>query len=97
MGVSTPLKLIQTRLNGENIFDSDVLQTSLSFKPSPCECLASPVQYNGFLVCYWLFFHFHSFFSYIVYNKKIDIPIFVTGILSGLVGITGKSRVVNPS
>ena len=42
-------------------------------------------------------FHFPFFFSYIVYNKKIDIPIFVTGILSGLVGITGKSRVVTLS
>ena len=29
------------------------------------------------------------FLSYIVYKKKIDIAIFVTGILSGLVGITG--------
>jgi len=27
-------------------------------------------------------------YSYIVYKKRIDIPIFVTGILSGLVGIT---------
>ena len=29
-------------------------------------------------------------FSYILYKKQINIPIFVTGVLSGLVGITGK-------
>lgn len=29
-------------------------------------------------------------FSYIVYKKKLLIKIFVTGILGGLVGITGK-------
>ena len=82
-------------VDGENYFDSDVLQTPLLFKPSTCECLATPVQYNGF----WFVvscFPLPSFFSYIVY-KKVDIPIFVTGILSGLVGITGKSRVVTLS
>ena len=37
--------------------------------------------------------HLNSLFlslSYICFKKKLDIPIFVTGILSGLVGITGK-------
>lgn len=29
-------------------------------------------------------------FSYILYKKQINIPIFVTSVLSGLVGITGK-------
>ena len=65
----------------------------LSPRPASVWLQPTPVQYNGFLVCCQLFFHFHSFFSYIFYKKKIDIPIFVTGILSGLVGITGKSRV----
>ena len=29
------------------------------------------------------------FFSYIFFKKKLDIPTFVTGILAGLVSITG--------
>lgn len=33
---------------------------------------------------------FFSFFSYIFYKNKLDIQIFVTGLLGGLVGVTGN-------
>ena len=35
---------------------------------------------------------FFLLFSYVVYKNKLDIPCFVTGIISGLVSITGQCR-----